>query len=144
MPSMQAARRCSCSHSYRRCSHSQIRDRHSHSHCCSTGKAHGSWTFYPSAKVVIISKTRLAKGEKSEREQPFGSPSVAFFKNFALRCPLLSEYDHAPEGKPHADARVRIRTAVVRIRKYETAIRTRTVVRPARHTASTWRVVLSI
>ena len=83
-PSMSAARRCSSSSSTQRYSRSHTRDRHSRSHCCSTAEGHGSWTLYPSAKLVFFLRTRLAYGEKREREQPFGSPSVAFFKIFSL------------------------------------------------------------
>lgn len=81
---MSAARRCSRSSSTQRYSRSHTRDRHSRSHCCSTAEGHGSWTLYPSAKLVFFCETRLTYGEKREREQPFGSPSVAFFKIFPL------------------------------------------------------------
>lgn len=141
---MSAARRCSSSSSTQRYSRSHTRDRHSRSHCCSTAEGHGSWTVYPSAKLVIFCENRLAYGEKREREQPFGSPSDVFSKTYVLRCPLLSEYDHAPEGQPHAVARERGRPSVTLARIHETAIRDRTVARPHRDTAPIGNVPLSI
>lgn len=141
---MSAARRCSRSNSRRRYSRSHTRDRHSRSNCCSTAEGHGSWTVYLSAKLQIFCETRLAYGEKREREQPFGSPSDAFSRFFALRCPLLSEYDHAPEGQPHAAVRVRTRGGANRARTHETATRERIAVRPQRDTASIGSIPLPI
>ena len=141
---MSAARRCSSSSSTQRYSRSHTRDRHSRSHCCSTAEGHGSWTVYPSAKLVIFCENRLAYGEKREREQPFGSPSDVFSKTYVLRCPLLSEYDHAPEGQPHAAARARVRPSVTRVRTHETAMRVRIDARPQRDTAPIGSVPLSI
>ena len=141
---MSAARRCSSSSSTQRYPRPHTRDRHSRSHCCSTAKGHGSWTVYPSAKLVIFCENRLAYGEKREREQPFGSPSDVFSKTYVLRCPLLSEYDHAPEGQPHAVDRVRERPSANRVRTHETATRVRKAVRPQRDTAPIGSVPLSI
>ena len=141
---MSAALRCSSSSSTQRYSRSHTRDRHSRSHCCSTAEGHGSWTVYPSAKLVIFCENRLAYGEKREREQPFGSPSDVFSKTYVLRCPLLSEYDHAPEGQPHTAVRVRDRPSDIRERIHETAIRVRIVERPQRDTAPIGSVPLSI
>lgn len=141
---MSAARRSTSTSSTQRYSRSHTRDSHSRSHCCSTAEGHGSWTVYPSAKLVIFCENRLAYGEKREREQPFGSPSDVFSKTYVLRCPLLSEYDHAPEGQPHAVDRVRERPSVIRVRTHETAIRVRIEVRPQRDTAPNVNVPLSI
>lgn len=107
---MSAARRCSRSSSTQRYSRSHTRDRHSRSHCCSTAEGHGSWTVYPSAKLVIFCETRLAVGEKREREQPFGSPSdvfpkftlydVRFFRNTTTPLKASRTPWCAPENDP--------------------------------------------
>lgn len=81
---MSAARRCSCSSSTQRYSRSHTRDRHSRSHCCSTAEGHGSWTLYPSAKLVFFlrNSTRLRR-EKGEGAA-FRLSLCRFFKIFAL------------------------------------------------------------
>ena len=73
---------------------------------------------------------------KREREQPFGSPSDAFFAFPLDAHTLFRDFDYfAPEGETRPEVRERVRRCAVRARIGETAESARDAARTTDNTA---------
>lgn len=121
-----------------RCSHSHTKHRHSHSRCCSTAKPHGYGGIHLCGKnstincLLMLILLKILSGF-ARFEIFFTFKSIYCLLRFKFRYAFRS-YDFSSEGETRADTRSRIRCIAVRIRKRNTAIRTRVVARPPNHT----------